>query len=337
MWTNRQLRTRCLPSLLVALTLSLCLGNSRAQTKTGDGRYSIAVGRGGQISLEEYEQVKVDFRGAPADYVGVSLLQCTGEKPQEISVRLATGGEMAEVENVRPGCLRLMRPYLDPKKEEEVCVFPEVGYGLIETKVINSDAAVDPKNVVLTMANEGNATTTIHFAMFTEVVLPETSSLVIYDEATPDAEIVGFVLNLDVNFGWNNLEFCIRNECVIDGYLLDYYPAMPAAYICYVESQAEHVYQQPFRGGTNELSAELDLPDDNPYVVTFILSHNATPNSTSPLLAINQEIVYQALISNGEILVYPATSASMIRGKPTLGMVIALVIGAMGLSRWMLW
>lgn len=53
---------------------------------------------------------------------------------------------------------QLMRPYLDPKKEEEVCVFPEVGYGLIETKVINSDAAVDPKNVVLTMANEGALT-----------------------------------------------------------------------------------------------------------------------------------------------------------------------------------
>lgn len=43
--------------------------------------------------------------------------------------------------------------------------------------------------------------------MFTEVVLPETSSLVIYDEATPDAEIVGFVLK------YAHSSFIGRNHC----------------------------------------------------------------------------------------------------------------------------
>lgn len=163
---------------------------------------------------------------------------------------------------------QLMKPYLEPKiDEEEVCVFPEIGYGLIEKTVLTFDVNIVPANVVLTMSNEGaladlfsgrascanrlflatvlpetvkcpkpcldrclvtlvwgksqveimpmlftsckasflllphfdtvfagNTTTVVHLAMFSNVVLPETSSLVIYDEATPDAEIVGFIL-----------------------------------------------------------------------------------------------------------------------------------------------
>lgn len=103
------------------------------------------------------------------------------------------------------------------------------------------------------------------------LLLTEDLELTSYLLSTWESPLPSFVvLSLDVNFGWNNLEFCIRNECVIDGYLLDYYPAMPAAYICYVESQAEHVYQQPFRGGTNELSAELDLPDVSLRLLTVV-------------------------------------------------------------------
>lgn len=75
---------------------------------------------------------------------------------------------------------------------------------------------------------------------------------------------------------------------------------------------------------------------DNSYVVTFILSHNATPNSTSPLLAINQEIIYQALLIDGKIEVYPAGSTGMLSSKPMFGILIALAVGAMGLSRWIL-
>lgn len=63
-----------------------------------------------------------------------------------------------------------------------------------------------------------------------------------------------------VNFGWNQLEFCQNNECVVSGYLLDYEPTLPTAFICFVESQGELLYEERFRGG-NELSAEMDLPD----------------------------------------------------------------------------
>lgn len=40
----------------------------------------------------------------------------------------------------------------------------------------------------------GNATTTVHLAMFTDVVQPEQSELVIYDEGNPNAYIEGFSL-----------------------------------------------------------------------------------------------------------------------------------------------
>lgn len=50
MWTNRQqLRVLCLPSLLAALALSLCLGNTRAQTLLPNGRYVLPVGQAGEV------------------------------------------------------------------------------------------------------------------------------------------------------------------------------------------------------------------------------------------------------------------------------------------------
>lgn len=74
--------------------------------------------------------------------------------------------------------------------------------------------------------------------------------------------ITVFVISsLEVNFGWNTLEFCTNNDCIVEGYLLDYDPPMPHAYICMVESMGERMYAEGFRGGTNELEAAVDLPD----------------------------------------------------------------------------
>lgn len=69
------------------------------------------------------------------------------------------------------------------------------------------------------------------------------------------------VSSVEVNFGWNTLEFCVDNDCMVEGYLLDYDPPMPHAYICLVESQGELIYAESFQGGTNELEAAVDLPD----------------------------------------------------------------------------
>lgn len=60
-----------------------------------------------QITLAEYEEVTVGFSGDPAEIVGVSFLQCTGEKPQILKVNLSSAGASVEVQDDRPGCLRV--------------------------------------------------------------------------------------------------------------------------------------------------------------------------------------------------------------------------------------
>lgn len=74
---------------------------------------------------------------------------------------------------------------------------------------------------------------------------------------------------------------------------------------------------------------------DGPYVVTLILSHNTTsPNSTSPLLGVNQEIVYQALVIDGELDGYPNSGVQM-NSPPAMATLLALALGVMKVTRWM--
>lgn len=68
-------------------------------------------------------------------------------------------------------------------------------------------------------------------------------------------------------------------------------------------------------------------------MVTLVLSHNATPNSTSPLLDINQEIVYQTRTEDGDLIAYPSRGFRIY--NPEVLVLVALTFGVVGLTRWM--
>lgn len=59
-----------------------------------------------QVELDEGEEAKFLFTGDAGDIIGVSFLQCTGEKPQFIYVELEVkNGASVFSEATRPGCI----------------------------------------------------------------------------------------------------------------------------------------------------------------------------------------------------------------------------------------
>lgn len=59
-----------------------------------------------QVTLAEGREASFAFTGEAADVLGVSILQCTGEKPQELFVELSSS-DGTTVDNLapRPGCI----------------------------------------------------------------------------------------------------------------------------------------------------------------------------------------------------------------------------------------